>query len=264
MRGSRWSSAWTDTWSRPSKRADSIARKSSRKVSSSPRVTSGCAVCRSDARSRSPSCAISRRAICGFDSVNALIVLSALNRKCGCSCARRLCSLASTSRRSRSAVQSASSCASRIPRCHLCGVEPGERDAGDDRVDGQIRIEPVEQVGVEIRGKGSPAHRTRGQTQGDRDRRPGEAERHVQSDAHRQRRPAGQPSIEPEDERRDQSPRIPARQRPRESTAPRQPCEIELRGKEAGERGPEQKHSERPEHAARCRPPRLESAGLCG
>ena len=68
---------------------------------------------RSDARSRSPSCAISRRAICGLVSVKALMVLSALNRKCGWSCARRLCRLASTSRRSRSAVRSASSCASR-------------------------------------------------------------------------------------------------------------------------------------------------------
>ena len=114
---------------------------------------------------------------------------------------------------------------------------------------------------MEIRGKGSSAHRTGGQTQGDRDRRPGEAERHVQSHPHRQLRPAGQPSIEPEDQRRDQAPRIPAGQRPREGAAPWQPGEIELRREDAGERGPEQEHSERPEHPARRRPAHIEAGG---
>ena len=176
--------------------------------------------------------------------MKALIVLSALKRKCGCSCARRLCSWDSTSRRSRSVVRSASACASLRAALHLLCIVPRERDAGDHGVDRQVRIQAIEKE--RRRGRQARLPRRHRDVRRRRIVAVGEddAERHVQSQPDGKRRGRGEAAVEPEHEGRDESPRIPARQRPGQSASPGQSREVQLRGKDDGDGRPEQEHPE--------------------
>ena len=83
----------------------------------------------------------------------------------------------------------------------------------------------------------------------------------MQRQAHRQGRRAASRRSSQKTSGREQSPRVPARQRPCERVAPGQPREIELRGEDARDRRPEQEHPEHTDRAAVRGPADLQTAG---
>ena len=87
--------------------------------------------------------------------MKALIVLSALKRKCGCNCARRLCSCDSTSRAFQLGRPKRQLVRLVRAALHLLRILPRERDAGDHGVDRQVGVEPIEIEVAEVVRQGS-------------------------------------------------------------------------------------------------------------
>src|SRR5262249_16818787 len=88
-------------------------------------------------------------------------------------------------------------------------------------------------------------------------------ERHMQPQAYGRRRRSSEPPIEPEHAGRDESPGIPPRQRPGEGPTPWHSCEVELRGEQADDCRPEQRHAQQDFQRPAVRRPGSDGTGPC-